>query len=147
MLTAIEQELTARERSGMNEISRQPQHREDNPSVPTATALMSGNSPSSQLCCYCSQSHKPANCEAVVQVVARKQILKRSGRCFVCLKKDITEGSVDHQAGVDSAKAVTTQAFVEIQLQALMNTKALPVRLRVLVQCQIHRTPQTLHQH
>ena len=39
MLTVFEQELTAREQSGMNEISGQPQHHEDNPSVPTATAL------------------------------------------------------------------------------------------------------------
>ena len=48
---------------------------------------MSGNSPNAQLCCYCSQTHKPASCEVVVQVEARKQILKKSGCCFVCLKR------------------------------------------------------------
>ena len=43
MLTDIEQELTSREHSGMNEISCQPQHHEDKPPVPTATALMLPN--------------------------------------------------------------------------------------------------------
>ena len=88
MLTAIEQELTAGERSGMNETSRQPQNHDERPPVATATALMSGNSSSPQpVCCYCSRSHKPVNCETVVQAAARKQVLKRTGSCFVCLKR------------------------------------------------------------
>ena len=88
MLTAIEQELTAREQSGMNESSRQPQNHDERPPVVTATALMSGNSSSPQpVCCYCSRSHKPVDCETVMQAAARKQVLKRTGRCFVCLKR------------------------------------------------------------
>ena len=43
MLTTSEQELTAQEQSGMNDISQQSQHHEDNPSVSTVTALMSSN--------------------------------------------------------------------------------------------------------
>ena len=80
LLGAIEQELTACERRGMNDSNRHPQHRDDKPPVATATALMSGNSPSSQpICCYCHHAHKSFNCESVVQAEARKQILKKTG--------------------------------------------------------------------
>ena len=84
MLTTFEKELIARERSGMTELSHQTH--EDKPS--TAAALISGN-PSSAMppCCYCNQVHKPASCSTVLQVDARKHILRRSGRCFVCLRK------------------------------------------------------------
>ena len=88
LLAAIEQELTARERSGMNASNQHPQHGDERPPVATATALMSGNSPTSQpICCYCNQAHKSFNCESVVQVEARKQILRKTGRCFVCLRR------------------------------------------------------------
>ena len=53
----------------------------------TAAALISGNPAGSPSCCYCSHSHKPSSCETVVHVDARKQILKKSGRCFICLRK------------------------------------------------------------
>ena len=55
MLTAIEKELTARERSGMTEVGRQSQEEK----LSTATAFLSGNSSSSSPpCCYCSQPHR-----------------------------------------------------------------------------------------
>ena len=58
------------------------------PSVAIAMALISGNPSSSQpVCCYCSQPHKSLNCKSVVQTSARKQIMKKSGCCFICLKK------------------------------------------------------------
>lgn len=65
----------------------------------TATALISGNSnsPSTQsVCCYCNCSHKPVNCEAVVQAEARKQILtlfcmpeKRSSQSGVQVNRQV----------------------------------------------------------
>jgi len=86
MLAEIEKELNAREWSGMNESGPPSQSREDK--LPTATALMSRTLSNSQPgCCYCNHPHKSANCETVVQVGLRKQILKRTGRCFVCLRK------------------------------------------------------------
>lgn len=80
-----------------------------------------------------------------MQVKARKQILKRSGHGFVCLKKDMVEGSVNHQAGVDFARAVITQVLLEIHLQSVANIKILLARLQVWVQCQTPRTPQPLY--
>ena len=38
-------------------------------------------------CCFCNKSHQPENCHSVKVVEDRKQAIKRSGRCFICLKK------------------------------------------------------------
>ena len=86
LLTAIEQELIARERSGLNDVSRHPQQRDDRSPVATAaTLLSSGSQPA---CCYCNDhSHKSINCTSVTKAEARQQILKKTGRCFVCLRK------------------------------------------------------------
>ena len=51
----------------------------------TAAALLSATSNS--CCCYCQQAHSSDACRVVTQVDAWKQVLRRSGRCFVCLKK------------------------------------------------------------
>ena len=37
-------------------------------------------------CCYCQQGHPARDCRVVTQPEARKQILRKSGRCFVCLR-------------------------------------------------------------
>jgi len=57
------------------------QHRDDKP---TGAALMTTVLPA---CCYCGNAHKPVACDTVVQVSTRKQILKKSGCCFICLRK------------------------------------------------------------
>ena len=38
-------------------------------------------------CVYCSGKHFSASCETVIEIGARKEILKREKRCFVCLKR------------------------------------------------------------
>ena len=38
-------------------------------------------------CCYCGNAHRPVGCDTVVRVSTRKQILKKSGRCFISLRK------------------------------------------------------------
>ena len=52
----------------------------------TATTLVSGVDPKPVNCCYCQQSHPSRDCKVVTQPVARKQLLLKSGRCFVCLQ-------------------------------------------------------------
>ena len=81
----MEAEVSARERIGIDQ-SRPPPRRRDPP--PSATSLVSGGTSSiSSPCCYCNKLHLPINCDVVSQVEARKQALRRSGRCFSCLKK------------------------------------------------------------
>ena len=54
---------------------------------PTASALVvrDGNANRNPQCVYCEAEHYSASCEAVDTVSARIEILKKAGRCFVCL--------------------------------------------------------------
>ena len=89
LMTAIEEELEARERIGASQgrpFIRKSEHK----TPPTATTLVSGGSTSAQTphtCCYCDKSHSPNDCDVITQVEARKQSLRRNGRCYSCLRK------------------------------------------------------------
>jgi len=54
-------------------------------SVPTATSLVAGDG--RPRCCYCRQIHPSVSCKMITDVAHRKSILKKTGRCFVCLKR------------------------------------------------------------
>ena len=88
LLETFELELTARERAT-------PQHtpplkrNQERRTLPTASALFSSpRGPSlNPNCSYCHQTHPSSSCTMVVEVAARKSILKSNGRCFNCLRK------------------------------------------------------------
>ena len=40
-----------------------------------------------EACCYCGQPHFPTSCSIITDIEARKQSLRKSGRCFSCLRK------------------------------------------------------------
>ena len=61
--------------------------RRDSKPLPSATALVSDAKGVKQGCCYCGKDHFHASCDVVPEVDARKQILRKSGRCFSCLHK------------------------------------------------------------
>ena len=54
---------------------------------PTISALMASNVRCDQVCCYCGQPHDPDSCRVVTSSESRRQILQKSGRCVVCLRK------------------------------------------------------------
>ena len=51
----------------------------------TAAALLSGDG--QPHCCFCNQQHRSENCQVKKTAEERKQILKRNGRCFICLRR------------------------------------------------------------
>ena len=59
------------------------------PKPPTAAALFScqGHRGSST-CSFCRKGHHSASCTIETDVAARKNILKKQGRCFCCLKRN-----------------------------------------------------------
>ena len=81
----FEEELTARERANP-QSTRQAQERVHH----TASSLFSGSreSKADPQCTYCQQSHSFSSCSSVTGVAARKQILKSSGRCYNCLRRN-----------------------------------------------------------
>ena len=84
LMGVIEREIMARERAAGSSCQvprRVP--REPN----AATALFTGNLMTPK-CSYCRQSHSSNSCRTIVDVAERKQILRRAGRCFICLKKN-----------------------------------------------------------
>ena len=79
VMNIVERELSARERAFM------PSHGQSyGVGLPTATALIAGDS--QPKCSYCRQGHYSSSCTVVTDVMQRKNILKKAGRCFVCLK-------------------------------------------------------------
>ncbi|CAB4022835.1 TNF receptor-associated factor 3 [Paramuricea clavata] len=38
-------------------------------------------------CAYCLQEHDPNNCTKVKGIIERKKLIRKYGRCFICLKK------------------------------------------------------------
>eukprot|EP00795_Rhopilema_esculentum_P003749 gene3749-15025_t len=53
--------------------------------LPTTTALFSNDG--KVTCTFCKANHPSAKCNNVTEPTARKLVLQREGRCFVCLKK------------------------------------------------------------
>ncbi|CAB4024264.1 PREDICTED: uncharacterized protein LOC107331856, partial [Paramuricea clavata] len=52
----------------------------------TAAALMTGKTTIN--CSFCQIEHTSASCFVVTDIEARKQILRKQGRCFLCLKRN-----------------------------------------------------------
>ena len=92
ILDVFRSELEARERANGNNISPTDQSSTKPPCnggrrglpFPTDAALFAtGSKPT---CTYCRENH--ASNAQVTSIAARKEILKREGRCFVCLKRN-----------------------------------------------------------
>jgi hypothetical protein len=89
LLRLVERELEARERAtaNTNRDTRQPsQIRNATKQPPSIAALHTGGTPPT--CTYCQQSHTSNSCTVVSNVTARIDILRKTGRCFLCLRKN-----------------------------------------------------------
>ena len=80
-MKVLEEELKVRERATVVPKETPVKHRRD---PPTSATLLTGGR---NTCCYCQRGHASEACRTVAQIEARKQILKRTGRCFVCLQR------------------------------------------------------------
>ena len=47
--------------------------------------MMREQNPGGRECVYCKGEHYSASCETITNVPARKEALKKEGRCYVCL--------------------------------------------------------------
>ncbi len=86
LLKEVEKEIDARERAQPTQPhSSQLTVKKPREQPRTAATLFSGNPTAN--CCYCQQQHAAEACTIVKGVEDRKRILRRSGRCFVCLRR------------------------------------------------------------
>ena len=82
----IEKELEARERASMNSSGHNTQiQTRKSHDHPTAAVLVATNASFS--CYYCREQHVSTSCKTVTNPDARRQILLKTGRCFICLRK------------------------------------------------------------
>ena len=85
LLNMVEKEISTRERASSSGQTPRKSTRD----LLTGITLVSSTSTSPKSS-YCRQSHTSNSCRSVVDMAERKQILKRTGRCFICLKKNHT---------------------------------------------------------
>ena len=78
LVEILRREIEARERANGNTSSTAKKN------VYTAAALVNN---STQKCTFCKSSHKTYECTEMTDVQSRKNILKKEGRCFLCLRK------------------------------------------------------------
>ena len=88
LMKIVDREVDARERSATSRTAnptsapRRPLPR----APPTAAALMTSNSGQVR-CAFCEQGHVSSSCTIVTDINARKEALRKAGRCYVCLRK------------------------------------------------------------
>jgi len=88
LIQAIRAEVEARELSEGIRIQECRQHEPLSKSnSPSAAALVIGDISGSQnkYCVYCRGEHYSASCGKVKDMVGRREVLRREGRCFLCL--------------------------------------------------------------
>ena len=86
LMRIFEQEIDARERA----FVPTSQGNVRRPRVPTASTLLAsspGSNSNRVVCVYCEKDHVSSSCNTITDVAARKELLRKSGRCFVCLKR------------------------------------------------------------
>ena len=84
LLKQFEREIGARERAAMGTSQASKRQVREQPTGTTAAFLSPSSTPN---CSYCQQAHFSGECSNVTSPDERKQILRRTGRCFICLKK------------------------------------------------------------
>ena len=88
LLEVIKSEVEARELSEGIRVGemKKPESVNRRPPIPTASALVTREGgPSRIKCVYCRGEHYSASCDKVNTVSARTEVLKKEGRCFLCL--------------------------------------------------------------
>ena len=81
----MEEEVQACERMAAVSTTSVGVKKSVNKDYPIAATLMAGGSGKGPTYSYCQQAHSSYSCRTVTQPEARKTILQKSGRCFVCL--------------------------------------------------------------
>ena len=67
------------------------------PRLPAASSLTAqeGRGNRSIQCAYCQEYHFSASCDRVIDIIERKEILRRDRRCFMCLGKNHRSAQCD----------------------------------------------------
>ena len=87
LLGVIEEEVQARERSttrANSEPTRGTETRRPK-EHPTGAALFTETT--TLKCCFCEREHASQDCRTVASIESRREVIRRTGRCYICLGK------------------------------------------------------------
>ena len=90
LLDILKSELEARERCVKHtsvDVTHASTSKRPHKIIPTASALLSDSNKEAVYCTYCKEKHRTSACSVVTNRPARMEVLKKEGRCFVCLRK------------------------------------------------------------
>ncbi|XP_074657117.1 uncharacterized protein LOC141910285 [Tubulanus polymorphus] len=89
LMETLFEEISARERAG--NLSTQNRDRNFNRQNQNARTLYTGDNSrwsTDPICVYCKKKHDSSNCRTVTAIPSRKDILKKGGYCFICIKRN-----------------------------------------------------------
>ena len=86
----------------------------------TGATLLSGVGHGATTCCYCQKPHLSKDCRIVTHPGARKQILLKAGRCFVCLHTGHVSKDCRSKSKCTSAVEGITCLFVREMVEELL---------------------------
>ena len=84
MIGYFKEELQARERCSAISVNRGERDSSYNSEEFTTSAFMSENK---NVCVYCRDVHAPSRWSKITEIKARRGILRKYARCFICLRK------------------------------------------------------------
>ena len=117
LLRIIQGEVEAREMSDfmrMNERRPEPTFHRNNTSTTSALTARDNRS-GGRVCVYCKGGHYSASCDKVSSIQSRRDILKRKGRCFLCLSSGHRVHSVTQIRNAENVSEDIINQFVKQQ--------------------------------
>ena len=75
-------------------------------------------------CCFCQQEHSSQDCKVVVGVEARREKLRRSGHCYICLARGHVSRNCRRRFKCLSCKGKHHIAICLEMLQSKANTSS-----------------------
>ena len=111
MMKTINLEVEVRERSAIG-----PHHQRKPPSrsTPPTSSTLYRNTEQSGQCVYCGQSHTSTTCTIASDVDGRTEILRKAGRCYVCLKKHHGSRNYRSRINCDHCRGIITTLCTHI---------------------------------
>ena len=102
--------------------------------MPTTSALVvrDGNLNRKPKCVYCKAEHYSASCETVNTVPPRIEILKKGGRCFICLAR----GHRTTQCNANAAESVGKSIISHYAIRILILNKLVQILKRAVIKIQ-----------
>ena len=88
ILSEFHKELQLREQCLVSNKESRPSNQRGELPPSTSASLFTDNRQSPRVwCSFCNQNHQSSKCNVVTSTESRKEVLKKKGKCFLCLKQ------------------------------------------------------------